>query len=538
LWKILEVKESGMAYKTLYRVFRPSVFDEVYGQQHITEILKKQVMSGRQAHAYLFYGPRGTGKTSTAKILANALNCLHPQDGNPCGNCEVCKSFQNDAFVDIVEIDAASNNSVDNIRDIREKVSLLPAAGKFKVYIIDEVHMLSPGAFNALLKTLEEPPPHAVFILATTEIRKLPATILSRCQRYDFKRISEEDIMARLKEVAQKTGISCEEEALQMIAQAAEGAMRDALSILDQCIAGKDSLTLADVNEAMGLADSRLIRELCDAVAEENPSQALRLANDMLYEGIEPHNILRDIVVELSARLARAAADAYQCANLLRMLEVFIYNQNILRYAATPDAVLIAAIARAASNTTDVDTKDLELRVKKLERRVEKLAEACGGGVQENTSLRSQQKAETSVPEKPAVSPAIQKIERQEAAEKAVEKANEVAPKLAADGRELEQLKKLISAEIPVLAPAAQAIQAMKMRGSILDLQADEEDGVLVDMLRKEEYAKQMNEITAKVFGRPVVIDIVYQKTQPQQEEKSIEDQLAELVGKDKVVIK
>ena len=223
-----------MAYKTLYRVFRPKTFDEVYGQQHITDILKKQVMTGQVAHAYLFYGPRGTGKTSTAKIFANAINCLAPQDGNPCGKCEVCAGVANEAFVDIVEIDAASNNSVDNVRDIREKVSLLPALGKYKVYIIDEVHMLSSGAFNALLKTLEEPPAHAVFILATTEIRKLPATILSRCQRYDFKRITEEDIVARLREVAEKTGLQYEEDALTMIAQSAEGAMRDALSVMDR----------------------------------------------------------------------------------------------------------------------------------------------------------------------------------------------------------------------------------------------------------------------------------------------------------------
>ncbi|MEG2881992.1 MAG: DNA polymerase III subunit gamma/tau, partial [Christensenella sp.] len=348
-----------MAYKTLYRVFRPKTFDEVYGQQHITDILKNQIMSGQTSHAYLFYGPRGTGKTSTAKIFANALNCLDPQNGNPCGQCEVCKSFASDAFVDIVEIDAASNNSVDNVRDIREKVSLLPAFGKFKVYIIDEVHMLSAGAFNALLKTLEEPPPHAVFILATTEIRKLPATILSRCQRYDFKRISEEDIIARLREVAEKTDVTYDEEALGIIAQSAEGAMRDALSVMDQCIAGQTALTTEHVNAAMGIAEYGITQNLCDAIIEENPTQALKLLQQMLKDGIEAQNILRDIITECSLRLAHDAYDAYKCSNLLRVLEVFIYNQSVLRYAVTPDAVLIAAVTRATINTTDIDTKDM-----------------------------------------------------------------------------------------------------------------------------------------------------------------------------------
>ena len=539
-----------MAYKTLYRVFRPSTFDEVYGQQHITDILKKQVVTGRQAHAYLFYGPRGTGKTSTAKILANALNCLDPQDGNPCGKCEVCRSLKDDAFVDIVEIDAASNNSVDNVRDIREKVSLLPALGKYKVYIIDEVHMLSPGAFNALLKTLEEPPPHAVFILATTELRKLPGTILSRCQRYDFKRISGEDIIARLKEVADKTGVSYEEEAIEMIAQSAEGAMRDALSIMDQCIAGKEKLTLKDVNDAMGVADSVQLKALVDAILEENPRQALLSVNEMMQTGIEPHNILRDIVVELSARLARDVGDAYKCANLLRVLEVFIYNQNTLRYASTPDAVLIAAVVRASNNTTDVDTKDMELRLKKLEQRVEKLtAGLAQGGLdtvakqtapisekpQAAAPVHMQAEAEKQAGVKPAAQPAaIETVEAEEQKERAEQKKAAAA---VPDDAACKRFKALVAQELPVLGPAAASIQKMEARGSILDLYADKADGALMDMLKKEEYAAQMSDITAKVFGHAMVVDIVYEKEQ-KEEEKSIQEQLAELVGKDKVIIK
>ncbi|MEA4853843.1 MAG: DNA polymerase III subunit gamma/tau [Christensenella sp.] len=529
-----------MAYRTLYRVFRPSSFDEVYGQRHITDILKRQVITGRHAHAYLFYGPRGTGKTSTAKILANALNCLNPQNGNPCGACEVCKSFQNDAFVDIVEIDAASNNSVDNVRDIREKVSLLPAAGKYKVYIIDEVHMLSTGAFNALLKTLEEPPPHAVFILATTEIRKLPGTILSRCQRYDFKRIAKDDIVARLKEVADKSEIEYEEEAIAMIAQAAEGGMRDALSIMDQCIAGKKTLTLPDVNAALGTPDSALLGTLCDAVSEENASQAMSLLQTMLQNGTEAHNILRDMIVEYSARLAKNVGDAYQCANLLRVIETLIGCQNTLRYAPSPDAVLIAAVVRAATNTVDVDTTDFELRIKKLEQRVEKLAAGLAKGELIKAAEGSRKKI-TSAGNELQSAPvsgqgAVEQLEKAEQAEKKQDHAEKDTLNHFSEG--MKEFKKLVGKEIPVLEPVVKAIKKMELRGSILDLYADETDSVLVEMLKKEEYAAQMAELTAKAFGRPMAIDIVYRKKEAPKEEKSMEEQLAALVGKDKVVIK
>lgn len=531
-----------MAYKTLYRVFRPKTFDEVYGQAHITDILKRQITTGQTSHAYLFYGPRGTGKTSTAKIFANALNCLDPHDGNPCGSCEVCQGFANDAFVDIVEIDAASNNSVDNVRDIREKVSLLPALGKFKVYIIDEVHMLSSGAFNALLKTLEEPPPHAVFILATTEIRKLPATILSRCQRYDFKRITQEDIISRLREVAEKTGVKYEEEALKMIAQSAEGAMRDALSVMDQCIAGQDALTLEHVNMAMGIADSERTRVLSDAILGEDPGNALRLLDEMLKDGIEPHNILRDIVVEMSLRLGKAAADAYQCANILRVLEVFIYSQNTLRYAPTPDAVLIAAVTRAAMNTTDIDTKDMELRVKKLEARVEKLAAGLAAGEFSASAVEAAQKAPVLKEQTPVQAElpgteelkksAIEAVEKTEQEERSQETKEEQPMPDA--GEALIKFRAMIERELPVLLPAAAAIRGFEAKGNILTVIADNADSVLVEMFAKEEYLAQMNEITSELFGHTMVFDMKYE----QKEEKSMEQQLFDLFGKDKVVIK
>ena len=226
-----------MSYTALYRKWRPAAFDDVKGQDHIVQTLKNQIVSGRIGHAYLFCGTRGTGKTSIAKIFARAVNCENPADGSPCGQCPICRAIAEGSSMNVVEIDAASNNGVENIRDIREQVQYPPTEGKYRVYIIDEVHMLSIGAFNALLKTLEEPPGYVIFILATTEVHKIPVTILSRCQRYDFKRIPAETIAARLKEVAEAEQISIEDKAVAYLAKAADGAFRDALSLLDQCVA-------------------------------------------------------------------------------------------------------------------------------------------------------------------------------------------------------------------------------------------------------------------------------------------------------------
>jgi len=225
-----------VAYTALYRKFRPKTFSEVVGQEHVTQTLKNQIKSGRVGHAYLLTGGRGTGKTSTAKILARAINCLNPQDGEPCNECEICKANLEGTLTDVIEMDAASNNSVEDIRSIKEKINFLPTLAKYRVYIIDEVHMLSTGAFNALLKTLEEPPEHVKFILATTEPQKLLATILSRCQRFDFKKISNEDLIKRMKVVCEESGIQITEPALNIIATLSEGAARDALSILERCL--------------------------------------------------------------------------------------------------------------------------------------------------------------------------------------------------------------------------------------------------------------------------------------------------------------
>lgn len=247
-------------YKTLYRKWRPKTFQDVVGQNHVTDILKKEVISKRISHAYLFTGSRGTGKTSCAKILAKAINCETPIDGNPCGECDTCKKIENEQSLDIIEIDAASNNKVENIRDMREEVVFMPANCKYRVYIVDEVHMLSTGAFNAFLKTLEEPPPHVVFILATTELYKLPLTITSRCQKFRFYRLSENDICKRIKYVCDKEGIKIEDSAAKLIANSSDGALRDALSLLDQCFnVCQNNISETEVKKILGISEIELI---------------------------------------------------------------------------------------------------------------------------------------------------------------------------------------------------------------------------------------------------------------------------------------
>ena len=286
-----------MAYTALYRKFRPLTFDEIVGQEHITKTLKNQLIAGRVGHAYLFNGCRGTGKTSAAKILARAVNCLNPKNGEPCNECEICKAALNGSLTDIVEMDAASNNSVEDIRLIRDEVNFLPTLAKYRVYIIDEVHMLSTGAFNALLKTLEEPPAHVKFILATTEPQKLPATILSRCQRFDFKKISPENIVKRLKIVCKSSNIEADENALKIIASLSEGAMRDALSILERCLQDGDNEINEDkVKELVGIPKLSFIEDIVGSVLAKDIDNCLKTLKTIISEGKDQNNFLWEVI--------------------------------------------------------------------------------------------------------------------------------------------------------------------------------------------------------------------------------------------------
>ncbi len=309
-----------MSHQALYRKYRSKTFDELIGQQHVVNTLKNQILSNNIAHAYLFCGIRGTGKTSTAKILARAVNCTDNTDGNPCNQCEACKSILDETNMDVIEMDAASNNGVEDIRELRDKVRFMPVKSKYKVYIIDEVHMLSKGAFNALLKTLEEPPAHLIFILATTEPQKIPATILSRCQRFDLRRITIDDIVKNMRNICDEMSVEADDKALKLIAANADGAMRDALSILDRCMTfNSDRIKYEDVNELLGIVSFDTIIEVCGHIINKNIKNSMILINDILNQGKDLQFFIEEIITYFRNLLILKTTGLTE--NLLRVSE-------------------------------------------------------------------------------------------------------------------------------------------------------------------------------------------------------------------------
>lgn len=381
-----------MAYLAFYRMFRPDTLDKVVRQEHIVKILKNQIESGKIGHAYLFCGPRGTGKTSVAKIFARAINCEHPVNGSPCGKCPACLALSSGGNLDISEIDAASNNGVDEMRDLREKVQYPPVAGRYKVYIIDEVHMLTASAFNAVLKTLEEPPAHAVFILATTEPQKIPATILSRCMRFDFKLIPQRDLEGLLKGILQKIGKEYEEEAVAAIARAGAGSARDTLSIADMCVSySSGKLTYSDVNAVLGSADFYKIAEVVRMLLCDNSGGALSSAEEVFAGGKSAGVFIKDILSFLNnVAVAKMCKNAKQILNLpdemfsaisdiaqadghkiLRATEIFVKAEGDMRYAADARVVLETAILRCTLPQADYNIDSLIARVSALEKKLE-----------------------------------------------------------------------------------------------------------------------------------------------------------------------
>ena len=374
-----------MGYTALYRKFRPITFSELVGQEHITRTLRNQIMADRVGHAYLFNGGRGTGKTSSAKILARAINCLNPKDGEPCNECEICKGALNGSLTDIVEMDAASNNSVEDIRSIREEVNFLPTKAKYRVYIIDEVHMLSPGAFNALLKTLEEPPEHVKFILATTEPQKLPATILSRCQRFDFKRISNEDIIKRLEIVCKESNIEISEGALKIIAVLAEGAMRDALSILERCVQdGENKIDEDKIKDLVGIPKITYVHSIVDAIVEYDIDKAIASMDEILNQGKDLNNFLweiikyvKDVLIYKSSGKAelynedevaniKALSDKVTKEKLVNLIYELSNLENDMKWSTQKTIMFQAGIIKLCSKEIGTGG-DVEERLEKIE---------------------------------------------------------------------------------------------------------------------------------------------------------------------------
>ena len=383
-----------MSYTALYRKWRPRVFGDVKGQDHIVTTLQNQIRSERIGHAYLFCGTRGTGKTSVAKIFAKAVNCEHPEDGSPCGECPSCQQIQAGTSLNVVEIDAASNNGVENIREIRDQVQYPPTEGKYRVYIIDEVHMLSTGAFNALLKTLEEPPSYVIFILATTEVHKIPITVLSRCQRYDFRRITVDTIADRLKELTDAEGMAVEDRALRYVAKAGDGSMRDALSLLDQCAAFHygETLTYENVLDVLGAVDNRVFRELFGALRNGQTKECILRLEEMVIQGRELSQFVADFIWFLRNLLILKTADeaeelldmsednlkqlredaALADENvLMRYIRVFSEVLNQIRFAAQKRVLVELAFIRLTKPEMEQSMDAVLERLERLERQME-----------------------------------------------------------------------------------------------------------------------------------------------------------------------
>ena len=395
-----------MSHQAIYRKFRPKIFDDVLGQEHVTRTLKNQIMSNNIAHAYIFSGIRGTGKTSTAKIFARAVNCLNNHEGNPCNECEACRSILDETNMDVIEMDAASNNGVDDIRELRDKVKFLPVKSKYKVYIIDEVHMLSKGAFNALLKTLEEPPEHLLFILATTEPQKIPATILSRCQRFDLKRISADVIVENMKKICDELDIKYEEKALKLIAANSEGAMRDAQSILDRCVSfNDDKVDYETVINLLGTVNYQVVLEAADAIVDKNIEKTMSLVDSILNSGKELSFFLDELIIcfrnmliikttNSSDNLMRISEDEtdeiielnkrISVDEIVKIIEDLSTAQSECKRALNPRVLLETKLIKMLHNVNYVNIEALAKRIENIENNLQ-------GTYQQKNFIRTQE---------------------------------------------------------------------------------------------------------------------------------------------------
>ncbi len=493
-------------YQALYRKWRPRTFEDVVGQQPITTTLKNEIRQGRPAHAYLLMGSRGTGKTTCARLIAKAVNCLSPVDGSPCGACDICRGIDSGAVVDVVEIDAASNNGVDSIRDLREEANFLPNVTKYRVYIIDECHMLSPGAVNALLKIMEEPPEHVIFILATTEVQKVPATIQSRCQRFDFKRVGSDTIAARLLHIAGEEAIPLEQEAAELIGRLADGGMRDALSLLDLCRAHSGQITPQVVSQAAGLVGQEHLFQIAGAVAKGDLSQALELIAragegsveyDRLCSQLVSH--FRNLLMILSSKKPeqliiclpetleqyRAQAKDLSAGRLIRAVQVLQDAQNAMTRTASRRAELEMAAIRLCDPRLDQSPEALLDRIEKLEAKLN-AALAGGLGVPEPRPAQRTQAPAREAPAGPAPPPPSSRP--------STEPAQEAVP-FPQWGEVLERLGKLN----PAAKGAFTGTTAYLAGGRVL---IASDSPVFREMLRNNEYTRDsLKRAIAEVTG-------------------------------------
>lgn len=491
-----------MSYTALYRKFRPDIFEDVKGQDHIVTTLRNQIRADRIGHAYLFTGTRGTGKTTIAKLFAKSVNCENPKDGSPCGQCRSCQTIASGASVNVIEIDAASNNGVDNIREIIDEVSYSPVEGKFKVYIIDEVHMLSIGAFNALLKTLEEPPSYVIFILATTEVHKIPITILSRCQRYDFKRITIGTIVERLRELMDREQVRVEEKALRYIAKTADGSMRDALSLLDQCIAFHfgEELTYDKVLDVLGAVDTEVFARLLEMIQARDVTGCISILEEVVMQGRELTQFVTDItwylrnllliktsgcdiedVIDVSRdnllRL-KTEAETMDAEEIMRQIRIFSELSGQIRYATQKRVLIEMTLIRLCRPAMETTNDAVVARVKDLEEKIEKgVVQAAPAALQSTETVEA-------VPSRPELPKAIP-----------------------------DDIRQIVSSWHGIVAETSQPLRT-HLKNAHLSLGGDDrllivvEDGVAYDYLGNEENHRHVEDMISNFIQKEVSVQI------------------------------
>lgn len=547
-------------YQALYRKWRPHTFDEVVGQEHITTTLKNEILTGRPSHAYLLMGSRGTGKTTCAKLIAKAVNCLSPKDGSPCGECEICRAADNGTLPDVAEIDAASNNGVDNIRDLREEAVFLPNVAKYRVYIIDEAHMLSQGAVNALLKIMEEPPEHVIFILATTEVHKIPATIQSRCQRFDFKRINAEVIRDRLLTIAAAEGFTLKEDAALLIARVADGGMRDALSLLDLCWAHSPEVTLETVSEVAGLVGQDALFGVAEAIREGDFSEALSRLDEAGGQSVEYDRLCGQLITHYRNLLVAASAKHPEelIATLPETLEKYKEQSRSYTIATLVDTIRTlqdteAAMTKTASRRAEMELGLIKLcdrrmsrspeallaRVDELEAKLNRLlAEGCRPAAEppaQQSTLEEADPAQVTFPETVQKAPSPAPVPKAPAAPAPTTPAPMPSPTLKQEVRPMEEevwqrvLERLLHKNA-MLASALHDSHA-HIRGQTVLVEC--KNPVFIEMMRSNDYTRQslkeaIAEVTGILYGVGPYDPAKYGKAEEQKAVSPLEQLLAD----------
>lgn len=544
-------------YIALYRKWRPKRFEDICSQEHITTTLKNQIKGNRISHAYLFCGTRGTGKTSTAKLLAKAVNCFDIKDGNPCDSCESCKGINEGNSIDVFEIDAASNRGIDNIRDLREAVKFTPAIGKYKVYIIDEVHMLTNEAFNALLKTLEEPPAYVIFILATTEPHKLPATVLSRCQRFDFKRISQDSMLKRLVYICEQEGINADDEALRLIVRNSDGAMRDAISIMDQCgVYGNKNITAEDVLMVLGIVNDKYLFDMAEAILAEDISKAICLLKEMSDEGKDVSQFSKDLLMHyrnlLMAKLVekpeevidlskgtiaalKEQSNRYSRENILRCINILSNHTAEMKWSSQPKVLLEVALIKMCRLEKDISTEGLLARIAKLE----------------NTLANGEISITSVLPAKKEKKETKKVLEKQqdtkEPEKKEVSKVNEEKSKdtkiLDSWNGFIDEIKKRKKMKLRTYLALCKPVL---MDGDKVMLCFARQDSFSKEAMESHETKKEIEDIAGEYFGIPVKIKPVFEdeiqkndttENETSSEENDVVKKAIELFGEELVEV-